>query len=132
MGEQRPLVMLVDDDPSVTEMYRLGLEMEGFRVSSLNDPQGLGLALDAEIPDVFVLDWELGSITGGDVLDRLRTDRRTSAKPVFMISNHPEAADEDGRTARAGALAWLIKARTTPDQLAGRLLEVLPPREASF
>jgi two-component system phosphate regulon response regulator PhoB len=127
--ETRPLVMLIDDDAGITEMYRLGLELEGFRVSIVNDPDRLRVALDQEIPDIFVLDWDLGSITGGDVLDRLKSDPRTAPRPVFMISNHPEAT-AGGRTERAGALAWLLKSRTTPNRLATRLLEAVPGPEA--
>ncbi|HEY1455425.1 MAG TPA: response regulator [Candidatus Dormibacteraeota bacterium] len=124
--DTRPLVMLIDDDPDATDMYRLGLELEGFRVTVVNDPERLRGSLDEELPDVFVLDWELGDITGGDVLDRLKSDPRTASRPVFMISNHPEETSE-GRTARAGALAWLIKARTTPNRLAAQIHEALPP-----
>ena len=125
---QEPLVMLIDDDPSATEMYRVGLELVGYRVSVVNDPDALTAALASEVPDIFVLDWELGSITGADVLDRLKSNPRTAAVPVFMVSNFSQDADEQHRVERAGALAWLLKARTTPYELAGRLRQVLPPR----
>jgi two-component system phosphate regulon response regulator PhoB len=112
--------MLVDDDPSVADMYRLGLETGGFDVKVFHNPEAFYQALEEEVPDVCVLDWELGMITGADVLDRIRTDPRTTDLPVFMISNHPEES-ADGRAARAGALAWLVKTRTTPIELSERL-----------
>ena len=127
---KEPAVMLIDDDPDATEMYRRGLEMAGFRVQVVNDPDRLPAALAGGIPEIFVLDWELGSITGADVLDRLKSDPLTADKPVIMVSNFPEEADEDHRTERAGALAWLLKARTTPQELAGRLHEALLGRSA--
>jgi|SRR5579864_516520 len=126
-----PLVMLIDDDPDATDMYRMGLEAAGFRVRTVNDPGDLRSAFAGEIPDIFVLDWELGSITGGDVLDLLKSDPRTAELPVFMISNHPQETDEDRRAERAGTLAWLLKARTTPAHLAGRLREALPQQAGS-
>ena len=128
--QTEPLVMLIDDDRDATEMYEHGLKAAGFRVSVVNDPNELRAALELQRPDIFVLDWELGSITGGDVLDRLKSDPRTARTPVVMVSNFPQDVDADGRAERAGALAWLLKARTTPQQLAGRLREVLPPPRA--
>lgn len=125
--DRKPLVMLIDDDPAVTEMYRLGLEVADFRVSILNDGSGLRDALEREVPDVIVLDWRLGSITGGDLLDQIRSDKRTLDTPVLMVSNYPVEMDEDRQAARHGALAWLLKARTSPQQLAGRLRDALPP-----
>jgi DNA-binding response OmpR family regulator len=118
--------MLVDDDPSVADMYRLGLETGGFDVKVFHNPEAFYQALEEEVPDVCVLDWELGMITGADVLDRIRTDPRTTDLPVFMISNHPEES-ADGRAARAGALAWLVKTRTTPIELSERLSQAITP-----
>ena len=124
------LVMLIDDDAAICDMYRYGLERHGFRVAVVSDINLLAAEITREVPDVVLLDWELGAITGGDVLDRLRTDPRTADTPVFMISNHPQETDEDRRSERLGALAWLIKSRTTPDELAGRLREALPETDA--
>src|SRR5690348_8640518 len=113
--QPKPLVMLVDDDTSVADMYGLGLETGGFNVKVFYDAEAFYQALDVEIPDICVLDWELGMITGADVLDRIRANPRTAELPVFLISNHPEDS-ADGRAARAGALAWLLKTRTTPTE----------------
>ena len=128
----RRSVILVDDDRQTTEMYRLGLEMLGFTVSVAADGPGLFAALEAGLPDVVVLDWDLPGEPGDAVLRRLREDYRAAFLPVFILSNFP--ASRDGHVDRvfeAGALAWLEKVKTPPHVLAAKLTEalgVLPPR----
>jgi DNA-binding response OmpR family regulator len=126
MEERRPYAVLLDDDFDAVEMYRLGLELNGFRVSAMTAPEQLFAAVEAEVPDVFVLDWQLPGTNGGEVLEALRRDWRTAAVPVFMLSNFSaEKNGEVDRVFRAGAIAWLTKTNTGPSTLAERLRQAL-------
>jgi two-component system, OmpR family, phosphate regulon response regulator PhoB len=124
--DARPFVMLVEDDPAAGQMYQMGLQAAGFVVMVLGDGSELFKALAIDVPDVVVLDWELpGLLSGVDIVENLRLDDRTAQVPVIMLSNH--LGDIDGaedRALKAGA-PWLLKVRTTPDQLAERLRLVL-------
>ncbi len=124
--DRKPYAILLDDDVATLEMYRLGLELNGFRVTVACEPQQLFKAAQVEVPDIFVLDWQLPDTTGADVLEAIRRDWRTAAVPVFMLSNFN--FEKDGgvdRVFRAGAIAWLTKVDTSPDVLAHRLREGL-------
>lgn len=117
---------MLDDDPAVGQMYRLGLEQAGFRVSVMTDAEQLFAAVEAEVPDIFVLDWALPGTTGADVLETLRHDWRTAAVPAFILSNfNPDQNGAVDRVFRAGAVAWLTKSNTAPELLACRLREGL-------
>ena len=124
-----PFAMLIDDDPAVAEMYRLGLEHAGFRVVVLGDAASLFRALDAEVPDILVLDWQLPGMSGAEALELLRRSDKAALLPVVMLSNF--LGDLDGAVDRvfaAGALAWLSKSLTPPSLLAERLTEALANR----
>jgi len=128
-GGRPPLVMLVDDDLAIAEMYMLGLEHAGFRVRLLADAQALFRALAEEVPDILVLDWQLPGMSGAEALELLRRDGRGATLPVFMLSNY--LGDQNGgvdRVFAAGALAWLRKPLTPPSVLAERLTEALSAR----
>jgi DNA-binding response OmpR family regulator len=126
-------VLLVDDDPAISDMYRFGLERKGFRVVVLPDAMKLNETVEAEPPDIVVLDWELPGITGDVALERLRTTPRGRSVPVFMLSNFPGTRNGAiDRTFSAGALAWLEKVNTTPLQLAIRLTEALGDSTSEF
>ena len=126
-ADRRLYAMMLDDDRVMAEMYRLGLELAGFRVCVANEPEQFFAAVRREVPDVVVLDWALPGTTGGEVLETLRSDWRTAAVPVFMLSNFStELNGAVDRVFRAGAIAWLTKSATSPDTLARRLREGIP------
>jgi CheY-like chemotaxis protein len=125
-------VLMVDDDPDTAEMYRTGLEACGFRVRVANDGPGLFRAIEVEVPDILILDWQLPGMLGDEILEKVRLDERTRSLPVFMLSNFP--ADRDGQIDRvfmAGAIAWLQKIKTPPALLADKLTEALRAEAAS-
>ena len=120
--------MLLDDDSDIAEMYRLGLQAAGFRVSMFAEPADFLATVAREVPDIAVLDWRLPGRSGVDVLEELRQDPRTSQLPVFILSNF--LGDQNGaidRVFELGALAWLRKSLTSPDALAQRLKQAIGP-----
>jgi DNA-binding response OmpR family regulator len=121
-------VLLVDDDPAMSDMYGLGLEHRGFRVRVLQDPLRLNETVAADPPDVIVLDWEMPGIRGDEALERLRKTDAGRRVPVFMLSNFPGTRNGAiDRTFAAGALAWLEKVNTTPAMLATKIGEAIGP-----
>ena len=114
-------VTLVEDDSSIAEMYRMGLEDHGFEVAVRGDAPALFEALETALPDVLVLDWNLPSMTGGQVLDRLRIDVRTRHLPVFILSAYPARHYAATVISRLGAMGWLEKTNTPPALLADKL-----------
>ena len=79
MAERRPYAIMLDDDLAMAEMYRMGLELDGFRVSVTSEPDQLFTAVAQEVPDVFILDWALPGTNGGEVLEAIRSDWRPQA-----------------------------------------------------
>ena len=109
-------VLLVEDDPSVLEMYRLKLELDGYRVNTALDGEaGLKKASDLR-PDIIFLDIRLPKMDGLEVLRKLRAQEKTREIPVIILSNYDEE-DLVARGLRLGAHEYLIKARTTPTSL---------------
>jgi DNA-binding response OmpR family regulator len=109
-------VLLVEDDPSVLEMYRLKLELDGYRVNTaLDGEEGLKKAGDLT-PDIIFLDIRLPKMDGLEVLRKLRAQEKTRDIPVIILSNYDEE-DLVARGLRLGAHEYLIKARTTPTSL---------------
>ena len=124
---RRPLVMMVEDDPAVAQMYKIGLECAGFEVAAHKDGSAFFAAIESQIPDIVILDFQLkGVLTGIDIAENLRLDERFSQLPVLFLSN--DYTELDGHVDRAfgtGALAWLAKSRTSPSQLASRITDSL-------
>jgi len=117
--------LIVEDDASIAEMYRMHLQQEGWDVTVAGDGEaGLRWAL-SEPPSVVVLDIMLPRLDGFGVLEAIRADPRTRDVPVIVFSNSQDGADYPERAQRLGVIDWLVKNGTTPADLSRRLDEVV-------
>ena len=106
-------VLLVEDDPAVSEMYKLKLEMDGYTVSVAADgEEGLRFAQERR-PHIIFLDVRLPKMDGMSVLEALRSDDKTRHIPVLILSNYGEPPLIE-RGLRLGAREYLLKSQTTP------------------
>ncbi|HEX4215096.1 MAG TPA: response regulator [Candidatus Dormibacteraeota bacterium] len=109
-------VLFIEDDPTVAQMYRLKLELDGYQVMMAKDgDEGLELAA-SQHPDLIFLDIRLPKRDGFAVLGTLREDERTRDIPVVILSNYGERELVE-RGLRLGAQEYLIKSQTTPSAL---------------
>jgi CheY-like chemotaxis protein len=93
-GDRRlPLVLLVDDAPTDTSLYREHLVAAGFRVlTATNGMEGLALARSMAV-DLVVLDLEMPGIDGWEAAGLLSRDERTRSLPILALSGHCETED---------------------------------------
>ncbi|MEU4689989.1 response regulator transcription factor [Actinoplanes sp. NPDC023714] len=84
-------VLVVDDDPTVSDVVRRYLEQDGCRVRLATDGLAALAAVSAERPDLVVLDLMLGGIDGLEVCRRLR--REEPGLPVVMLTALGEEND---------------------------------------
>lgn len=83
-------VLVVDDDPTVSDVVRRYLEQDGCEVRLAADGAA-GLAAIAHRPDLVVLDLMMPGINGLDVCRRIR--RQLPDLPVIMLTALGEEAD---------------------------------------
>ena len=109
-------VLFIEDDPTVAQMYKLKLELDGYTVTMAKDgEEGLRLAQEGP-PDIVFLDIRLPKMDGFAVLEALRSCDRTRDTPVVILSNYGERELVE-RGLKLGALEYLIKSQTTPANL---------------
>jgi len=84
-------ILVVDDEPKITQLVRDYLERAGYVVRVANDGRvALSLAR-TEKPDLIVLDLGLPHMDG---LDFTREFRKTSNAPIIMLTARAEEADK--------------------------------------
>lgn len=112
-------ILLVEDDPAVAGMYKLKLEMEGYRVTVAGDgEEGLRVAREMR-PQLIFLDIRLPKMDGMSVLEAMRGDDKTRHIPVLILSNYGEPPLIE-RGLKLGAREYLLKSETTPSGVAAR------------
>lgn len=84
------LILLVDDEPLITDSLTYSLQREGFEVEAVADGLSAIEAVERINPDLIVLDLMLPDISGFEVCRRLRTSTST---PVIMLTARGEEID---------------------------------------
>ena len=113
----KPLVMLVEDEPSLVTMLRYNMEKEGFRVCEAMDGEEALTLLAERNPDLVVLDWMLPIMSGIEVCRQIRRKPRTRDLPVIMLT----ARGEEGERVRGlsvGADDYVVKPFSVPELMA--------------
>jgi CheY-like chemotaxis protein/two-component sensor histidine kinase len=81
-----PLVLVIDDDPTIHDLMRRMLAREGFRIqSALNGDEGVRLARQLQ-PAIITLDVMMPGHDGWWALSRLKSDPATADIPVIMLT----------------------------------------------
>ena len=142
MGEENPslppkladpkdkLVLIVDDDESLLDLLEHMVKKEGFRFERASDGQEALRKIDAQTPDLIILDFMLPGIGGFEVLKELQmgdarntpvlviTGRRIDRETVEMVrqeSNVREYMEKPIKPAVIGALLHRILQTCPPD-----------------
>lgn len=79
-------VLLVEDDPDVAALLVHHLESVGFRVRHSVNGQDALESIDAEPPDLLLIDIGLPDLDGRQIIDHLRADERCTDCPVVVTS----------------------------------------------
>jgi CheY-like chemotaxis protein len=109
VDNDRPLVLLVEDDREGRMMYAHWLADAGFRVEQAhNGLQALERAFDL-LPAVIVTDLHIPGIDGYELTRRLRADVRTRGIPILAVTGYGPFTQDPSRANRAGCDAILSK-----------------------
>src|SRR5712691_10734142 len=102
------LVLVVDDDPTVREVVRVNLEMEGYTVREAgNAEEGLA-AVEDDAPDLILLDVMMPQVDGWEMLRRVQERHGIGSIPVVMFSGQVDSGVRQ-EAAERGAQAFVGK-----------------------
>jgi len=82
----KPIIMAVDDNPSVLRSIKSMLDNEN-KVYTLSEPQVLTEALKKVSPDLFILDCKMPVINGFDLMQIIRTLPRHRETPIIFLTS---------------------------------------------
>lgn len=81
-----PTILLIDDEPEIRLLMWRILSDEKYEIIEAPDgPSGLELA-EAQFPELIICDINMPGLDGFDVVERLRTNPRTRAIPLILIT----------------------------------------------
>jgi CheY-like chemotaxis protein len=122
-GRDRPLILIVEDQMELRQLYAQQLVISGFDVIEAQDGAEAISHTTAREPDVVLMDLSLPVVDGWEATRRLKSDQRTAHIPVVALTAH-DGAGELQRATRAGC-DWFVPKPCPPDALIAEVRRVL-------
>ena len=118
----KPVVLLVEDDPFLSSVLRMKLEKESFKVIRASDgDEALNFLTEQGVKsDLILLDLILPKKNGFEVLETIRQDPLLEKLPVIIISNLGQPSDIE-RGKALGVIDYFIKARLSVEELVNKV-----------
>ncbi len=98
-------ILIVDDDPDISEAMKIVLENKGYTVQTAGNGKEAMKSLDSSIPDLIIMDVMMDSKQEGFLVSReLKKNAKYSRIPILMLTAikdktgidfKPEAGDKD-------------------------------------
>ena len=109
-------ILIVDDEPDVTELLKYKLEQEGYRCEVLNNPvKFVGLAREFQ-PDLIVLDIMMPELNGMQLCHIVKADPLMKQIPIIFLTARNESEDRV-KGLKAGADDYVSKPFNTQELL---------------
>lgn len=117
-------VLLVEDDRFLRRAGEAALRQRGFTVQVAADGEEALQKVQAEVPDLILLDLLMPKVTGIEVLRSLRAAEATRAIPVLILSNSSRERDLE-EIKNLGVTDYLVKANLSLQELGDRVARLL-------
>lgn len=101
-------ILVVEDDPHLSEMLSTYLHLQGYRVFTADAGEPAVQTCQTHLPHVALLDVRLPDFDGYEVARRLRAHRRTQNIPLIFLTERSERADKI-RGLELGAVDYITK-----------------------
>lgn len=129
-------ILLVDDDLTLLEMYENRLKAEGALVEMARDGEEAIKMIEANHPDLIMLDIMMPKVNGFQVLQYLKNDQTLRDIPVIVLTVLVEG-DKYTKAKELGADDFIVKSDLMPmdviekirNLLASKTLEVGEPKD---
>jgi CheY-like chemotaxis protein len=101
-------VLIVDDEPSNTELFSMMLKLEGYQPHVANDAQSAWAMMAETEPEVVILDIMMPGVSGLEFCQQVRSEAAYARTPIVVVSAKDQLEDVEAAMS-AGATIYLVK-----------------------
>lgn len=117
-------IAIIEDDPVISQMYRIKFEADGFDVQLANNGKKGVALVEAMEPDMILMDLQMPEMGGAEALAAIRKTEQGKIIPVIILTNlGKEEAPKSIHD--LGIHSYIVKAELTPRQVVQRVKEAL-------
>lgn len=125
MAEDKTLVLLVDDDKFLLDMYSVKFKETGYLIEiAVGAEEALKKIQDGLKPDAILLDLVMPGMDGFGFLERVRKDNLIQNAAVLMLTNQGQESDIE-RARSLGADGYIVKASSIPSEVVEKTAAII-------
>lgn len=109
-------ILIVEDDSSLRELYKIKMEDEGFEVDTAKDGEEGVEKIRENKPDLVLLDLMMPRKNGFSVLEEVKGDNSCCTIPIIALSNL-NSGNDINLVKKLGAIEYLVKSKTSLSNL---------------
>ena len=103
-------ILIVDDEPGITNLLRLNLEKSGhYIVRAENDAERVLSAAIEFKPDLLMLDVMMPGMSGGELAGKLRNTNAFKKLPIVFLTAAVKQHEVDARDGVIGGFPYIAK-----------------------
>ena len=87
-------ILIVEDEPSIAELIAINLSHAGYEVEKAMQTDLALTMMKDQLPNLIILDWMLPGKSGVQFAKELRSNERTKALPILMLTAKSEESDK--------------------------------------
>jgi len=117
-------ILIVEDDPFLSEMYSTKLVQENFEVDlAIDGKEAIKKARETK-PDLILLDIVLPKMDGFEVLAEIKKDIELRNIQIIALTNLGQK-EEVEKGLRLGADDYIVKAHFTPTEVINKIKQII-------
>jgi len=108
VAHKKPKILIVDDNPTNVELLLAQLRSFPYELKTASDGEAALRSVEEDPPDLVLLDLMMPRVSGYEVCQKLKSDKKTQFIPVIVITALKELEDKI-RAIEMGADDFLMK-----------------------
>ncbi|MEM9336373.1 MAG: response regulator [Patescibacteria group bacterium] len=117
-------ILLVDDDSFLRDMYATKFAEAGHTVMTAQSGAEALVEYESNGPfEVVLMDMVMPGLSGIDLINELKADKKAKAPKCIVLSNQGEQSDIDSAM-EAGAIGYIVKAESIPSEVVDKVIEL--------
>lgn len=117
-------ILVVEDDPIISEMYHTAFSFDNYEVQTAADGEAGLAAIKSWQPTIVLLDIMMPKMNGLQVLEAMKSDEVLKNIPVIVLTNLSDKNDAESALAR-GAVKYIVKAEHNPKEVTDMVKEII-------
>lgn len=129
MEPKKKLVLLVDDDQFLLNMYSLKFRNSGFEIETAPSAlSALQKLRDGMEPAVLLCDLVMPAMDGIELIKRVKEEKLSPASAIIVLTNQGQSTEIE-KAKELGVDGYIVKASTIPSEVVNEVKAILAKRK---